>query len=166
MSKVAVVYWSSTGNTEAMADAVVNGAKEKGADVTLYECADFRPELVGEYDAVAFGCPAMGDEELEEDEFEPMFDDCKDALKDKKIALFVFIRTEHFLRKIKRIVAPLVKRKKWIVFQILQSNLLLFCQRMTAPQVNVFLTVKKLMKFQIVFLKDLPQYFPVKIIQI
>ena len=88
MSKVAVVYWSSTGNTEAMADAVVNGAKEKGADVTLYECADFRPELVGEYDAIAFGCPAMGDEVLEEDEFEPMFDGCKDALKDKKIALF------------------------------------------------------------------------------
>ena len=47
MSKVAVVYWSSTGNTEAMADAVVEGAKEKGADVTLYECADFRPEMVG-----------------------------------------------------------------------------------------------------------------------
>ena len=68
MSKVAVVYWSSTGNTEAMADAVVEGAKEKGADVTLYECADFRPELVGEYDAIAFGCPAMGDEVLEEDE--------------------------------------------------------------------------------------------------
>ena len=44
------------------------GRKEKGADVTLYECADFRPELVGEYDAIAFGCPAMGDEVLEEDE--------------------------------------------------------------------------------------------------
>ena len=88
MSKVAVVYWSSTGNTEAMANAVVDGAKEKGADVTLYECADFRPELVGEYDAIAFGCPAMGDEVLEEDEFEPMFDGCKAELKDKKIALF------------------------------------------------------------------------------
>ena len=88
MSKVAVVYWSSTGNTEAMADAVVNGAKEKGADVTLYECADFRPELVGEYDAIAFGCPAMGDEVLEEGEFEPMFEGCVSALKDKKIALF------------------------------------------------------------------------------
>ena len=68
MSKVAVVYWSSTGNTEAMANAVVDGAKEKGADVTLYECADFRPELVADYDAIAFGCPAMGDEVLEEDE--------------------------------------------------------------------------------------------------
>ena len=88
MSKVAVVYWSSTGNTEAMANAVVNGAKEKGADVTLYECADFRPELVGEYDAIAFGCPAMGDEVLEEGEFEPMFEGCVSALKDKKIALF------------------------------------------------------------------------------
>ena len=88
MSKVAVVYWSSTGNTEAMANAVVDGAKEKGADVTLYECADFRPELVADYDAIAFGCPAMGDEVLEEDEFEPMFDGCKAELKDKKIALF------------------------------------------------------------------------------
>ena len=67
MSKVAVVYWSSTGNTEAMANAVVDGAKEKGADVTLYECSDFRPE---------------------QDEFEPMFDGCKAELKDKKIALF------------------------------------------------------------------------------
>ena len=62
--------------------------KEKGADVTLYECADFRPELVADYDAIAFGCPAMGDEVLEEDEFEPMFDGCKAELKDKKIALF------------------------------------------------------------------------------
>lgn len=88
MSKVAVVYWSSTGNTEAMADAVVEGAKEKGADVTLYECADFRPELVGEYDAIAFGCPAMGDEVLEEDEFEPMFSECEAKLSGKKIGLF------------------------------------------------------------------------------
>lgn len=60
MSKVAVVYWSSTGNTEAMADAVVEGAKEKGADVTLYECADFRPELVGEYDAICVRMPGYG----------------------------------------------------------------------------------------------------------
>ena len=88
MSKVAVVYWSSTGNTEAMADAVVEGAKEKGADVTLYECADFRPELVGEYDAIAFGCPAMGDEVLEEDEFEPMFSSCEEKISGKKIGLF------------------------------------------------------------------------------
>ena len=88
MSKVAVVYWSSTGNTEAMANAVVDGAKEKGADVTLYECADFRPELVGEYDAIAFGCPAMGDEVLEEDEFEPLYSSCEPELSGKKVGLF------------------------------------------------------------------------------
>ena len=88
MSKVAVVYWSSTGNTEAMANAVAEGAKEAGAEVTKFETADFSADKVDEFDAIAFGCPAMGDEVLEEDEFEPMFDDCKDALKDKKIALF------------------------------------------------------------------------------
>lgn len=88
MSKVAVVYWSSTGNTEAMANAVVDGAKEKGADVTLYECADFRPELVADYDAIAFGCPAMGDEVLEEGEFEPMFSSCEEKISGKKIGLF------------------------------------------------------------------------------
>lgn len=88
MSKVAVVYWSSTGNTESMANAVADGAKEAGAEVTVFETADFEATKVDEFDAIAFGCPAMGDEVLEEDEFEPMFDGCKDALKDKKIALF------------------------------------------------------------------------------
>ena len=88
MSKVAVVYWSSTGNTEAMANAVAEGAKAAGAEVTTFETSDFSADKVDEFDAIAFGCPAMGDEVLEEDEFEPMFDGCKDALKDKKIALF------------------------------------------------------------------------------
>ena len=88
MSKVAVVYWSSTGNTEAMANAVADGVKGKGGEAVLHTCEDFDGSKVTEYDAIAFGCPAMGDEVLEEDEFEPMFDDCKDALKDKKIALF------------------------------------------------------------------------------
>ena len=71
-----------------MANAVADGAKEAGAEVTVFETADFEAAKVDEFDAIAFGCPAMGDEVLEEDEFEPMFDDCKDALKDKKIALF------------------------------------------------------------------------------
>lgn len=88
MSKVAVVYWSSTGNTESMANAVADGAKEAGAEVTVFETADFEAAKVDEFDAIAFGCPAMGDEVLEEDEFEPMFDGCRAELKDKKIALF------------------------------------------------------------------------------
>ena len=62
MSKVAVVYWSSTGNTEAMANAVAEGAKAAGAEVISFESADFSADKVDEFDAIAFGCPAMGDE--------------------------------------------------------------------------------------------------------
>ena len=61
MSKVAVVYWSSTGNTEAMANAVAGGIKEKGGEAVLRTCEDFDGSKVAEYDAIAFGCPAMGD---------------------------------------------------------------------------------------------------------
>ena len=88
MSKIAVVYWSSTGNTEAMANAVAEGAKNAGADVTLYTATEFSANLVDDFDAIAFGCPSMGAEQLEESEFEPMFMDCESKLKGKKIALF------------------------------------------------------------------------------
>ena len=73
MSKIAVVYWSGTGNTEAMASAVAEGAKGKGAEVSLLTAAEFSADQVGSYDAIAFGCPSMGAEQLEESEFEPMF---------------------------------------------------------------------------------------------
>lgn len=88
MSKIAVVYWSGTGNTEAMAEEVANGAKAAGAEVESFTTDDFAADKMNDYDAVAFGCPAMGDEVLEEGEFEPMFEGCVSALKDKKIALF------------------------------------------------------------------------------
>ena len=86
--KIAVVYWSGTGNTEAMANAVVSGAEEKGAEVSLFTSSDFNTDKMAQFDAVAFGCPAMGAEELEDSEFEPMFVDCETALEGKKIALF------------------------------------------------------------------------------
>lgn len=88
MSKVAVVYWSMTGNTEAMADAVAAGAKAAGAEVDTMTSASFGPDNMDAYDAVAFGCPAMGDEVLEESEFDPMFTACEGKLSGKKIALF------------------------------------------------------------------------------
>ena len=88
MSKVAVVYWSSTGNTESMANAVADGAKEAGAEVTTFETADFSADKIDEFDAIAFGCPAMGDEVLEEDEFEPLFSSCEAKLSGKKVGLF------------------------------------------------------------------------------
>lgn len=88
MSKVAVVYWSSTGNTEAMANAVSEGAKEAGLEVDLMTSTDFTADKMDGYDAVAFGCPAMGAEVLEEDEFDPMFTECESKLSGKKIGLF------------------------------------------------------------------------------
>ena len=83
MNKVAVVYWSGTGNTAAMAQAVA-----EGANAALLEAAAFTAADLGNYDAVAFGCPAMGAEQLEESEFEPMFAGLEGSLGGKKIALF------------------------------------------------------------------------------
>ena len=88
MSKAAVVFWSGTGNTQEMADAVAAGAKEKGADVSVFGPSDFAKDKVPEFDGIAFGCPAMGAEVLEEMEFEPMFADVERALGGKRIALF------------------------------------------------------------------------------
>ena len=86
--KIAVVYWSSTGNTEAMAQAVVEGAKQAGAETELFTATEFDGDKMDGFDAVAFGCPAMGAEELEDTEFAPMFEGCEDKLSGKKIALF------------------------------------------------------------------------------
>ena len=88
MSKIAVVYWSGTGNTEAMANLVVEGAKAAGAEADLFTAADFNEGIVADYSAIAFGCPSMGAEQLEDSEFEPMFDSVKSSLKDKTIGLF------------------------------------------------------------------------------
>lgn len=88
MSKTAVVYWSGTGNTEAMAAAVADGVKAAGGEATLFTAAEFTADAVDSFDAIAFGCPAMGAEVLEEDEFAPMFESCESKLKGKKIALF------------------------------------------------------------------------------
>ncbi len=88
MKKVAIVYWSGTGNTAAMAEAVEEGAKDKGAEVKLFESDDFTADNVAEFDAIAFGCPAMGAEVLEESSFEPMFTAVEKVLSGKPIALF------------------------------------------------------------------------------
>ncbi len=88
MSKTAVVYWSGTGNTQAMAEAVSEGVKEKGGEADLLTAAQFDASKMDAYDAVAFGCPAMGAEELEETEFAPMYEGCRAKLSGKKIALF------------------------------------------------------------------------------
>lgn len=88
MGKIAVVYWSATGNTEAMAAAVAEGAREAGAEVTLVTASAFDAARLAELDGVAFGCPAMGCEQLEESEFEPLFAACEGSLRGKRLGLF------------------------------------------------------------------------------
>ena len=74
MSKVAIVYWSGTGNTEAMANYVAEGVKKAGGEADLFTSAEFGADKAGEYDRIAFGCP--------------MFDEVSPVLSGKKIALF------------------------------------------------------------------------------
>ena len=88
MSKIAVVYWSGTGNTEAMAEAVGEGIKAAGKECAVVSISDISAsDLEGET-SFALGCPAMGAENLEESEFEPMFTEVEGSLSGKKIALF------------------------------------------------------------------------------
>ena len=88
MNKLTIVYWSGTGNTETMAQLVAQGAQDSGAQVRLVSCTEFDADQMSEFDVFAFGCPSMGNEELEESEFEPMFCSIEGALAGKKIALF------------------------------------------------------------------------------
>ena len=83
MNKVCVVYWSGTGHTQAIAEQIA-----KAAEGTLLTAGEFTPDMVEMFEAIAFGCPAMGAEVLEEEEFQPMFDACLPKLAGKKIALF------------------------------------------------------------------------------
>ena len=89
MSKIAIIYWTGTGNTLEMARAIEKGAKDAGADVEVFEVESFGGvEQLKAYDGLMFGCPAMGSEVLEEMEFQPMFDACKRSLGGKRVALF------------------------------------------------------------------------------
>ena len=86
--KVAVVYWSGTGNTEAMAQALVEGIQEADGTAELFRCDQFSADDIASFDAVAFGCPAMGAEELEADEFQPVWEDCSAKLSNTSVVLF------------------------------------------------------------------------------
>ena len=89
MSKnVAIVYWSGTGNTEEMARAVAAGVESAGGTAFVAAVGDFSADGADGYDALAFGCPAMGAEELESDEFEPVWDECREVIGERPVALF------------------------------------------------------------------------------
>ena len=85
--KVNVVYWSGTGNTEIMAEAVAEGVKNAGAEVAVIGVSDADNSVL-DADALVLGCPAMGAEELEESEFEPFFTSIEGKIAGKRIGLF------------------------------------------------------------------------------
>ncbi len=88
MSKIAVIYWSMTGNTEAMAHAIAEGAQEAGAQADIMQVSEITPDQALTYPKLALGCPAMGAEVLEEAEFEPFFTQMEGRLTGKSVALF------------------------------------------------------------------------------
>ncbi len=89
MKKIAVIYWSGTGNTQMMANAVAEGAKAAGAEVSVLEVGSASVADALSADGVALGCPSMGSEVLEESEMEPFVEDLtKEDLKGKPLALF------------------------------------------------------------------------------
>lgn len=88
MANIAIVYWSGSGNTEAMAQAVEEGAKNAGAETTVSFVSDTNADDTASFDHIALGCPAMGNEELEEYEFEPFFGELLPKLKGKSVVIF------------------------------------------------------------------------------
>ena len=88
MKKIAIVYWSGTGNTETMARCIAEGVKDAGGEDTLLTLSEFSADKLPGYDTVALGCPAMGAEELEDMEFGPMFSALENSLSSKITALF------------------------------------------------------------------------------
>ena len=88
MSKTAIIYWRGTGNTEAMANAIFDGAKEINADTKLFSVDQITADEAKDYNNLILGCPAMGAEELEEGEFEPFFAELEVNLSGKNVALF------------------------------------------------------------------------------
>ena len=88
MSKIVIVYWTGSGNTEAMAHAVEEGAQNAGAEVALNFVSDVTADEIASFDYIALGCPASGNEQLEEYEFEPFFEELLPQLQGKKVVIF------------------------------------------------------------------------------
>ena len=85
---IGVIYWSGSGNTQAMAEAIAEGIKSAGTEVELLTVSEVSADQALKYEKIAFGCPSMGAEVLEESEFEPFFEDIENKLAGKKVALF------------------------------------------------------------------------------
>ena len=87
MKKVGVFYWSGSGNTEEMAEAIGAGLAAAGVEYDVVNISS-DSKNVADYEKLMFGCPSMGAEQLEEAEFEPFFDEAEKSISGKDVALF------------------------------------------------------------------------------
>ncbi|WP_294378602.1 flavodoxin [uncultured Clostridium sp.] len=83
-----IVYWSGTGNTQSMAEFIAKGIEESGKSAELINVSDVKIDELLKEDVLILGCPAMGDEVLEECEFEPFIEEISGKVNGKKAALF------------------------------------------------------------------------------
>ncbi len=88
MSKISVVYWSQTGNTQAMAEAIGNGIKAAGKEAEVVDVSSVSLDDLKKESVFALGCPAMGAEVLEETEMDPFVSEVEGFAAGKTIALF------------------------------------------------------------------------------
>lgn len=88
MSKINVVYWSQTGNTQVMAEAIGAGIEEAGKEANVVFVGDITVDDLKDASVMALGCPAMGAEVLEEGEMEPFMCELEGSLGGKTVALF------------------------------------------------------------------------------
>ena len=85
---ISIVYWSGTGNTQAMAEAVAEGIREAGAEAEVIDVGMAEAEKLAKEKAFALGCPSMGAEQLEESEMEPFIEKLESMVSGKRILLF------------------------------------------------------------------------------
>ena len=83
-----IVYWSGTGNTEKMAELIKRGIEEAGKEAEMISVSEANVEEVLKEEILILGCSAMGDEVLEEGEFEPFIEEISSKISGKKVALF------------------------------------------------------------------------------
>lgn len=85
---ISIVYWSQTGNTQAMAEAISEGVTEAGKEAKIIDVTDASLDALKTEKVFALGCPAMGAEVLEESEMEPFVSELEGSVGGKTIALF------------------------------------------------------------------------------
>lgn len=88
MDKIYVVYWSQSGNTQAMAEAIGQGITDAGKEAEVIPVGSASVDLLKDAKVFALGCPAMGAEVLEESEMEPFVMELEGSVSGKTLALF------------------------------------------------------------------------------